>query len=93
MVTYRGVVRDGVVVLPEDVHLEDGREVEVYVLPAGSTAPTEEERERLFKEQLIREGFLAPRAPVPPDDQDDDDFEPIEVAGTPLSQMIIEERR
>ena len=42
--------------------------------------------ERLFAKWLINE--IPPRL-----DDDDDDFEPIEIEGEPLSEMIIRERR
>ena len=92
MVVYRGVVKDGVVVLPEDVNLPDGQHVEVRIAPVSQEGTWDEEHERRFVRALRESGFLStPEDPAP--DQGEDDFAPIEVSGTPLSQVIIEERR
>ena len=51
-----------------------------------------EAREVAFSKKLLAEGFISN---IPPRDEtdDDDDFEPIEFEGEPLSEMIIRERR
>ena len=51
-----------------------------------------ERREREFELKLLAEGFIIS---IPPRDEtdEDDDFEPIEFEGEPLSEMIIRERR
>ena len=51
-----------------------------------------ERREREFELKLLAEGFITS---IPPRDEtdEDDDFEPIEFEGEPLSEMIIRERR
>ncbi len=63
---------------------------------ATATEPRAETRESTpamsedeFESYLAAKGIIAE---VEPDD-DDDDFEPITVEGTPLSEMIIAERR
>ena len=51
----------------------------------------EEDLERKFLESLLAKGLISE---IPPRwDDDDDDFEPIEIEGEPLSEMIIRERR
>ena len=92
MVIYRGVVKGGVVVLLDDADLPDGQQVEVRIVPVSAEGTWDEERERRFVQQLWEAGYLStPEGSAP--DQAEDDFAPIEVSGTPLSQMIIEERR
>jgi hypothetical protein len=46
-----------------------------------------------FAEYLAAKGVIAPLVRTETDDDDDEDWEPIEVTGKPLSQIIIEERR
>lgn len=53
-------------------------------LEAESTAQNE------FDRVLFEEGFLAN---LPDESGDDDDFEPVEFSGKPISETIIEERR
>ncbi|MBL8186603.1 MAG: hypothetical protein JNK38_01275 [Acidobacteria bacterium] len=43
-----------------------------------------------FWEKLEAEGRVAKRKPAPPDDKP---FQPIQVQGKPLSEVIVEERR
>lgn len=47
-------------------------------------------------QQMVAEGILV-SLPAPPllpgETEDDDDFEPVEIPGTPLSEMILEDRR
>lgn len=92
MTVYRGIVRGNRVVLPEGVHLADGLVVEVDVAPVSHQERSDEERERSFVQGLEESGVVGRREPVALDEAEDD-FTPIEVSGTPLSQMIIEERR
>jgi hypothetical protein len=46
--------------------------------------------------QMVAEGLLV-TLPVPPvlpgETEDDDDFEPVEIPGKPLSEIILEDRR
>ena len=44
-----------------------------------------------FWERLEAKGLVAKRKPMPP--TDDEPFQPIQVQGKPLSEVIIEERR
>ena len=59
--------------------------------PAIDEKISEEELERKVLERLWAKGLISE---IPPRwDDDDDDFEPIEIEGEPLSEMIIRERR
>jgi hypothetical protein len=87
MEIYEGVVKDRVVVLPEDVHLDEGIRVEVRVRPIG-----EESLEDLYKQTLVQAGLIK-EAKRHPRDVPKEDRTPIRVDGKCLSQMIIEERR
>ena len=51
---------------------------------------SEEELEQKVLEQLLAKGIISE---IPPRWDDDEDFEPIEIQGEPLSEMIIRERR
>jgi hypothetical protein len=47
-------------------------------------------------QQMLVEGILVtlPAPPLLPGEvEEDDDFEPVEIAGTPLSEIILEDRR
>lgn len=88
MQVYEGVVQDRVVVLPKDVHLEDGLRVEIRVREQEKQAS-----EVLFRQRLVAIGLMEkaekPRQPV----IEQLDRTPIQVEGRPLSEQIIEERR
>jgi len=61
---------------------------------AGSTKPqhqpiTEDEVEQI----LLAKGIISEIPPLSDYSDEDEDFEPIEVSGKPLSETIIEERR
>ena len=59
----------------------------------NTPAPDENaQRERDFARQMVEEGFFAR---LPPCDETDaeDDFAPLQVAGEPLSEQILRERR
>jgi hypothetical protein len=87
-----GVVRGNTVVLPDDAGLPDGQTVEIRPIGAVSQNTTDDAAEEAFLHKLVEKGLLedVKRPPrVPPAE----DRSPIEVKGTPLSQMIIEERR
>lgn len=49
----------------------------------------EELREREFEQMLLAEGVIRE---IPSGWNDDDDFEPVEINGKPLSETIIEDR-
>lgn len=58
--------------------------------PAINEQTSKEDREALFLQRLLDKGMIRE---IPPRWDDDDDFEPIELEGEPLSKMIIRERR
>ena len=87
---YQGVVRNGRVQLLEDVQLPEGLAVEVRVMPSA-TPDDLTARERAVLEQMIAGGQIlpppnTPRVPIQP-------IQPDEMTGTPLSEIIIAERR
>ncbi len=87
MAVYHGVVKDNVVVLPEDARLPDGMTVEVHVPPMPPALPD-------AKQLLRARGLLLDATPTPPEAEDRQmDRRPIVVQGQPLSQTIIAERR
>lgn len=51
-----------------------------------------EAKEDDFERKLLAEGFIS-SIPARDETDEDDDFEPIEFEGEPLSEMIIRERR
>ncbi len=53
---------------------------------------SEEELERKVLENLLAKGLIS-EIVEPMTDEEDDEFEPIEIEGEPLSEMIIRERR
>jgi hypothetical protein len=87
MQVYEGIVKDRVVLLPENVHLDEGLRVEVRV----STAE-QESREEMFKERLVEAGLIE-RIRKPSWPLVEEDRIPIRVKGKPLSEQIVEERR
>ncbi len=54
MAIYRGIVKDNVVVLPDDIQLMDGLIVEVHVTRQNLEQPVRDERETAFLEHLSR---------------------------------------
>jgi hypothetical protein len=85
MAVYYGVVKDGVVVLPEETQLEEGTIVEIH--PTPPLSPEEQ-----VKQDLLRAGVLS-RIARPPPYRADEDRTLIVVFGEPLSEQIIRERR
>ena len=87
MRVYEGIVKDRVVLLPEDVHLDEGLRVEIRIRETGQDSP-----EELFKKHLVEVGLLEeikkPSSPLA-----DQDRTPIQVKGKPLSEQIMEDRR
>ena len=49
----------------------------------------EELREQEFEQMLLAEGVIKQ---IPPRWNDDNDFEPVEITGKPLSETVIEDR-
>lgn len=93
MAPYDGVVRDNVVVLPDDVRLPDGTPVEAPPRVGGAR---DDDDSAAVDAELRAAGLLDET----PDDLDvgaaatgRDDFEPVPFIGGPLSEQIIEERR
>ena len=72
--------------LPEKEKLFKTLEVE---LKLKDNISEEERLEREFDQMLVEKGII--RA-IPPNWNEDDDFEPIEFIGKPLSETIIEDR-
>ena len=87
MQIYEGIVKDRVVLLPEDVHLDEGLRVEVRVSRAE-----QESREETFKKRLVEAGLIT-RIRKPSWPLAEEDRIPIQVKGQPLSEQIVEERR
>jgi hypothetical protein len=59
--------------------------------PDPNVLPFDRDRQAEFDRMLFEDGFLVN---LPVDSvEDDDDFEPVEIKGEPLSQTIINERR
>ncbi len=93
MAPYDGVVRDNVVVLPDDVRLPDGTPVEVR--PRVGDARDDDDSAAVDAE-LRAAGLLDETLDdldVGAAATDRDDFEPVPFNGRPLSEQIIEERR
>lgn len=91
--TYDGVVRDNVVVLPEGVRLPEGTPVEVRTRVRGDS---DGDDTPAVDAELRADGLLDE---IPGDlgtgvaPTDGDDFEPVSFTGRPLLEQIIEERR
>jgi hypothetical protein len=96
MTAYHGIVKDNVVLLPEEVHLQDGTEVEVTIIPTtvnGQISPqTLEAAEEASKQRLLEKG-LPTEIKRPSRTEPKGDRTPIKVKGNPMSQMVIEDRR
>lgn len=90
MRVYRGVVKDNVVVLPQNAQLEEGTEVEIRPLLQIEEAKEESPHEAL-KRKLQEAGLVLEF--IDPSQAQLEDFEPIKVEGLAASQMIVEERR
>ncbi len=64
------------------------------LLDSLQSVPVPQMTEDQFKQYLAAKGFITLPEPMTEEDHaEEDEWEPIEVQGTPLSQMIIEERR
>ena len=89
MAVYYGVVRDARIELEGGVRLAEGTRVEVrpQQADAGPAIATEAD----VQARLRAAGLLTPALPA--DDEDDQPFEPVVVAGEPLSEQVIRERR
>ncbi len=74
--------------LPPDEQRQLREQLNVLVEPSL----TEDEREDEFERYLAAKGIITLPEPSPEDDADDN-WEPVTVTGKPISEMIIEERR
>ena len=90
--TYRGVVKERTVVLVDGDDLPDGTAVEVTVLAGPEDAPPRARVPDAVKAEMLARGLVL-EFKEPLIEASLNDYEPIEVAGTPLSELIIEERR
>jgi predicted transcriptional regulator len=82
--------------LPEEVYERLEKQAQARgttIAEAVAQALEEAEAARInaFWERLEAKGLVAKRKPVPPADAEP--FQPIQVQGKPLSEVIIEERR
>ena len=71
--------------------VEIAQKVEPVEIAVEYSAEEIEAREESFAKKLLAEGFIS-SIPARDETDVDDDFEPIEFEGEPLSQMIIRER-
>jgi hypothetical protein len=96
MTVYEGIVKGNVVLLPKEVHLQDGTRVEVTVIPAGAdefrSPEALEAAEEAFEQHLLERGLILEiKKPSPLEPMGN--RRPIKAKGKPMSQMIIEDRR
>jgi Arc/MetJ-type ribon-helix-helix transcriptional regulator len=70
------------------------REAQAASAEEAENLSDEELRRRVqkFQEDLYQQGLLLEIRPFPTEDEEDD-FEPVEIEGPPISQTIIEDRR
>jgi hypothetical protein len=88
--TYHGVVRDNVVIL-DGMDLPDGTRVELRVLASDAEPMQSSIPEAVRQEMLARGLVIEFKEPLP--DEWFEEYTPIHVAGKPLSEIIIDERR
>ena len=83
-----------VVISAEDLKklVEIAQKVEPIEIAVEYSAEEIEAREEAFARKLLAEGFIS-NIPARGETDEEDDFEPIEFEGEPLSEMIIRERR
>lgn len=89
---YRGVVKDGVVVLVDGGDLPDGSVVEVRVIASDAENTPRARVPDAVKAEMLARGLVL-EFKEPPLHAPDGDYRPIQVAGKPLSEIIIEDRR
>lgn len=90
MSVHHGVIRDHVVILPGNAQLVDGQRVEVRILDRKRSKARA--AEDAFQQRLLEIGLLSEVRPSAAS-QLAQGRVLAEVAGKPLSQAIIEERR
>lgn len=83
-----------VIISSEDLKklVEIAEKVEPIKVVQEFSAEEIEAKEDEFERKLLAEGFIS-SIPARDETDEDDDFEPIEFEGEPLSEMIIRERR
>jgi hypothetical protein len=90
MSVYYGTVKGNTVVLPQEVRLTDGLTVQIRVWQLPRPVISQATSEAQFKQKLLELGLLSdfktPSSAL-------EEAKLIQVAGKPLSEMIIEERR
>ncbi|MFN0072683.1 MAG: hypothetical protein ACKVVP_14465 [Chloroflexota bacterium] len=85
MTVIHGVVRGGVVLLPDSAQLPDGVEVEIRPIDGSHN-------ENEFYRRLLEAGLIS-ELPTKRESIVVQNFVPIQVSGLPLSEQIIEDRR
>ncbi len=90
MTVYYGMVKGNSIILLGDAQLAEASIVEIR-LPELDQVP-EEVREEAYLQYLLATGRIS-AIPKRGSCSSGEDFEPIEVKGKPLSEIIIEERR
>ena len=91
MTVYYGTVRGSIIVLRDDVKLSEGSQVEIRPLEPEQ-APSLEEEDLRVQRALLEAGLLVAIRPLGTRSSEPDP-PPIHVEGTPLSELIIAERR
>ncbi len=83
-----------VIISTEDLQklVEIAEKIEPIKITKEILAEEIEAREDEFERKLLAEGFIK-SIPTRTENDEDDDFEPIQFEGEPLSEMIIRERR
>ncbi len=89
---YRGVVKDRVVVLVDGDDLPEGSAVEVRVVVSDAENTPRARVPDAVKAEMLARGLVL-EFKEPPMIAPEDDYRPIQVAGKPLSEIIIEDRR
>lgn len=91
----RNYSENQVIISSEDFKklVEIAEKVEPIEIRQELSAEELEAREDEFERKLLAEGFITSIPPRDESDEEFDSFEPIEVEGEPLSEMIIRERR
>lgn len=88
MTTLERVIEEARTLKPDELcALRDA----IDKLLTGSSEPSMSEEE--FAQHLAAKGIIAPIAFSQTEATEDDNWEPVEFTGTPLSEMITEERR
>lgn len=87
MSTYYGMIKHNTVVFPDLVQLVEGLRVQVKLLPLQGRSESTEEQ---FERQLLELGLLTE---IKSETTSFAERTPAQIAGKPLSELILEERR